>query len=660
MAATRPTLLTDLSVIENNSSSVPPQALIDTHLDAIMFQYRTLIDESVALLHRLRADASTPAIQIRLLQGTIKSYRHTLRTLLKQGTAHKWLSVADWMAHPKRGTCFLKSLGRLHARHSGSRSCSLAAGDINQHSAYFATTFGGEPTGLAPPSLPPLTPGSPLDIPEALVLEILSQLPTWKTPGEDQVFNEMLRIGASQVAAPLCRLFRVCTRTACIPSRWKIAWIHPVHKKVLEIANYRPIVLTSAVRRVFEKCLLPELELLDPSLCLAQAGFRRKQSVNDHLSVYIELTKAHPHLYHAFLDIKAAYDTVDRRLLWHRLRSKPGISQRLVSVLQALFDDNATCLLINGNVGPPIPNRRGLLQGSSLSPILFNHFIDDLLRTLSSGPHVRTFAVLTNHLFFADDANLHAETAAGLAALLAATEAWAERNGIVFSPPKSAIVFSAPLSAVAASPAPSFCLHQAPIPHLPSYRYLGMIVNGRGIDWHSSFAASRQSALQLADWFCRQGMHLSGWRPHSNVVIYKSFIRPKLEFGLSIGLLPKAVLAQLQLCQNTILRKMMSCAVTTSVCVMHSLTQLAPVSFRNHLLHARFYQSLSSKRFSLVRRFYDESLLNPTSQLQVSRSLNPLLSLIPPVDLQHSASLLPQYPLSSRWLVETWPSPPPW
>ncbi len=372
------------------------------------------------------------------------------------------------MAHPKRGTCFLKSLGRLHARATGSRSCALDAGDIAQHSIYFESTFGGTPTGTVPPTVTPPPPASLIPIPESLVLEILSKLPTGKTPGADQVYNEMLRVGASVVAGPLSRLFQQCARTSCVPARWKIAWIHPVHKKgsVLEIANYRPIALTSAVRRVFEKCLLPELEILDPSLSIAQAGFRRKQSVTDHLTVYTELTKAHPLLFHAFLDIKAAYDTVDRRLLWHRLRSKPGVSHDLVALLQALFDDNVSCLLINGHVGPPIPNRRGLLQGSSLSPILFNHFIDDLLLTLSSGPRVRTLFLLTNHLFFADDANLHAENATDLGALLASTEEWAVRNGIVFSPSKSAIV--------APTTAPTFFLHQAPIPQLPSYRYLGM------------------------------------------------------------------------------------------------------------------------------------------------------------------------------------------
>lgn len=676
LSDTRPSLLNDLAIIEQNQAALLPQALLDAHLAAIMswlssamtascgirpafsaappnprltarcIHFRTKLDESIALLHRLQADPHTSDFQVRLLQGTIKSYRHSLRTLVKQTAAHQWLSVADRMAHPSRGTCFLKYLGRLHARNSGSRSCSLNAGDIDQHSAYFESTFGGEPTGTVPSSDPPLLPRSSLTIPESLILDILTKLPTGKTPGEDQVYNEMLRVGASSVAAPLSRLFQLCSHTGCVPSRWKIAWIHPVHKKgsVLDIANYRPIALTSAVRRVFEKCLLPELELLDPSLNIAQAGFRRKQSVADHLTVYIELTKAHPLLFHAFLDIKAAYDTVDRRLLWYRLRSKPGVSQELITLLQALFDDNVSCLLINGHVGPPIPNRRGLLQGSSLSPILFNHFIDDLLHTLSSGPQVCTLSLFTNHLFFADDANIHASSADDLQALLASTEEWAVRNGIVFSPSKSAIV--------APPTAPTFFIHHDPIPQLPSYRYLGMTVNCSGIDWRSSFNTRRTSALNLADWFCRQGMHLSGWRPHSNVVIYKSFIRPKLEFGLSISLLPSGVLSELQQCQNSILRKLLSCARSTSLCTMHSLVHIAPVSFRNQLLHARFQLSIPLKRSSLVRRFYDQSLLahNGRSHLSLSRSSNPLLSLPPPVDLHLLASVLPHRQASIRAL----------
>ncbi len=52
-----------------------------------------------------------------------------------------------------------------------------------------------------------------------------------------------------------------------------------------------------------------------------------------------------PHL--AFLDIKAAYDSVPRGELWHRMNSLE-FPAPLVGVLSALFDHNSVQLLVGG------------------------------------------------------------------------------------------------------------------------------------------------------------------------------------------------------------------------------------------------------------------------------------------------------------------------
>jgi hypothetical protein len=138
-------------------------------------------------------------------------------------------------------------------------------------------------------------------------------------------------------------------------------------------------------------------------------------------------------------------------------------------------------------------------------------------------------------------------------------------------------------------------------------------------------------------------MYLGGWRPHSNVLIYKTFIRPTLEFGLALDLLPRPVLTALQQCQNVILRKLLACGRSTSLSAMHCLTHLAPIAFRNHFLHARYVRSLPVKTHSFVGLLHQQILTSPLSSSHLARSsrLNPLLSGPSPTDLSDSASVTP-------------------
>jgi hypothetical protein len=67
-------------------------------------------------------------------------------------------------------------------------------------------------------------------------------------------------------------------------------------------------------------------------------------------------------------------------------------------ILQALFDGNESILCIKGRHSDPIPKKRGLLQGSALSPILFNFFIDDLVRKGEQLQGVLTYGQKTSIL----------------------------------------------------------------------------------------------------------------------------------------------------------------------------------------------------------------------------------------------------------------------
>ncbi len=72
-----------------------------------------------------------------------------------------------------------------------------------------------------------------------------------------------------------------------------------------------------------------------------------------------------PHL--AFLDIKAAYDSVPRDELWRRL-AEIEVPVPTIGILRALFDHNSAQLVVGGKRCPPFGLSAGVLQGSVLSP----------------------------------------------------------------------------------------------------------------------------------------------------------------------------------------------------------------------------------------------------------------------------------------------------
>ncbi|KAG0925456.1 hypothetical protein G6F30_013353 [Rhizopus arrhizus] len=188
------------------------------------------------------------------------------------------------------------------------------------------------------------------------VADTMRRLPLRKAPGSDHLRTEMLIPIRKQVAAILARLFDICCQWSYTPSLWRHAQVVPIYKKgdPHQPSNFRPISLTSIIRKLFEMCLFPHLEDVSPPLDIAQGGFRPQRSaldqalcLHDLIQEYYRRKRHFPVV--AFLDIKAAYDTVDRRVIWQSLLAVSA-PFALVSVLAHLFDDVSDVSIIHNSI----------------------------------------------------------------------------------------------------------------------------------------------------------------------------------------------------------------------------------------------------------------------------------------------------------------------
>ena len=199
--------------------------------------------------------------------------------------------------------------------------------------------------------------------------------------------------------------------------------------------SYRGITLTSAVYKLFYTILnnrLSKWENEHSVLADNQNGFRKHRSTTDHvisLTSIIETRKLYKkNTFVAFIDFTKAYDSINRGILFTKL-SDLGISGLMYKALLAIYANVRCAVRINGSLTEWFDVTCGLKQGCSLSSILFNLCINDLITRINSlGTGIDINGEKVSILVYADDVVLLVENEADLQQLLQELHNWCETN----------------------------------------------------------------------------------------------------------------------------------------------------------------------------------------------------------------------------------------
>ncbi|KAH9596701.1 F-actin-capping protein subunit alpha, variant 3 [Schistosoma haematobium] len=81
-----------------------------------------------------------------------------------------------------------------------------------------------------------------------------------------------------------------------------------------------------------------------------------------------------------FLDIRAAFDSLDRTVLWDCLLKK-GVPEKFINILKALYTNTSGRVRAYNHLSPLFYSSSGVRQGCPISPFPFNFAIDDILET---------------------------------------------------------------------------------------------------------------------------------------------------------------------------------------------------------------------------------------------------------------------------------------
>jgi hypothetical protein len=515
---------------------------------------------------------------VRAAWKKVSNIRCSLRKLMQQRKGEVFQRTVDLLANSKYYSTFQKKTSRvLHSAQSNTR---LLPYQVSDYAKYLSTTFGALPTGQCDDYIDDLD--FQLSGPISLISlenikKFIKEIPNGKASGIDGVPGELIKSGGDAIIIMCQYLFSLCKYLQCIPKDWKLGLVIPIFKNKgvsTDVKNFRPITVTCAFRRLYEKIIFADIKVnVDDLLLPTQFGFRPGRSVMDPLIIMNELLHRYPSLKVVLLDISAAYDSIDRRILWKKCEHEFGLSSNQIAVLKSLNEYNFASVSLNGIVSARIPMLRGLIQGSSISPFLFNMFINDLIRrfNLLTGVAIDDSKKI-NNLLFADDAAVFHTNTVILQRLVNIAESWGKVNGLSFAPAKSEIL---------ASNNCNIMMYNINISQSSVVRYLGLFFNCKGIDWNKSIESRLIKSKKLLQVFRSKGMHAGGWRPAQGLLLYKTFIRPIIEFGTYIMILPNNVINELQKIQNEALRAILSLPSTTSIVALHVAFRLPFLKDRN-------------------------------------------------------------------------------
>ena len=212
------------------------------------------------------------------------------------------------------------------------------------------------------------------------------------SPGSDEIRNSLLKLIPDSGLEIILKCFCQFYSSSIIPESWKQFQVIPILKpsKPPELASsYRPICKISCMRKIFEKILKYRLDYFIESkniLPSSQFGFRKNRSTQDSITIlwaHLQSSLSNGSFsITVFLDIKGAFDNVDINILISVLTNL-GVSYKFASIIYELFS-HKNISIYSSNASQSIYKRiLGLPQGSVLSPLLYNIYVNNLENDLN-------------------------------------------------------------------------------------------------------------------------------------------------------------------------------------------------------------------------------------------------------------------------------------
>mmetsp|Transcript_21378 Transcript_21378/g.25749 ORF Transcript_21378/g.25749 Transcript_21378/m.25749 type:complete len:739 (+) Transcript_21378:226-2442(+) len=247
--------------------------------------------------------------------------------------------------------------------------------------------------------------------------EALKKMKNDRAVGLDGLSKEMFQYGGENCILVLREIFELILQGDDWPDDWVVSVLVPIFKRhgvSYNPNNYRGVSVIAAASKILAYIISNRMLIVnDAFIGEYQNGFRKKRGTEDatltfHVLAELLREQGVP-LYTAFIDYKKAFDSVSWKVLFRMLRVL-GIPETLVSVIERMYDKSYFKVSTEDGLSDGINQCVGVRQGCMLSPLLFNIFMEFLVRCLSSleeDAGVRLQNMLLELIAYADDLALN-------------------------------------------------------------------------------------------------------------------------------------------------------------------------------------------------------------------------------------------------------------
>ena len=168
-------------------------------------------------------------------------------------------------------------------------------------------------------------------------------------------------------------------------------------------------------------------------------GFRTTDHIFILKSAIEKYFRSGKKLYACFIDFKKAFDSVWHEALFLKMR-KLGIGGLFYKTVKNMYASTQVCVKTSRGLTPFFPSKRGVKQGCSLSPLLFNLFLKDLSSVLDAGSNIELFYKKFSRLLYADDLLILSDNPSSLQKKLDALDQYCIKWEISINPDKSKVM----------------------------------------------------------------------------------------------------------------------------------------------------------------------------------------------------------------------------
>ena len=200
--------------------------------------------------------------------------------------------------------------------------------------------------------------------------------------------SEIIKLASSLPTTinTLHRYYHQIWTTKQIPKQWKLSKTIPIWKNkgsAMDPTKYRGISISSVLCKIGMNIILKRTSsFYENQLKRTQFGFRKGMGCNDGIYVVKQLQEitsaSQRQLYACFVDLTAAFDHINRKMLFRTIRNRlpPNQLTTNIDILEELYNSTKSYIQNSNPDEDSFATESGVRQGGTEGPPLFNFYFD--------------------------------------------------------------------------------------------------------------------------------------------------------------------------------------------------------------------------------------------------------------------------------------------